>query len=57
MNPVELRYALYKSLLDMKGVDVAGLVSPTPGAPLEIKVASDGPDGKSRYFTITLAED
>lgn len=57
MNPVELRYAIYKSLVDLHGVDVARLVSPSPSTPLEIKVATDDPCGGSRYFTITITED
>jgi hypothetical protein len=61
MNVIELRYALYKFLVERltRHVDVAGLDSPEPGQPVTISVAAAddySPTGGVRYYRITFEE-
>lgn len=59
MNPVELRYEIYKHLVDI--ADVAALDSPKPGKPLTISLYAPDPyvrirEGKARHYRVTIEE-
>lgn len=59
MNAAELRYEIYKALVDV--MDVASLDSPEPGKPLTISVAVGDPftspeRNETRYFRVTVEE-
>ncbi|MGW2513635.1 hypothetical protein ACWC0A_30425 [Streptomyces scopuliridis] len=54
MNGVELRYAIYKALVDV--VHGAHLISPVPGEPLAIGVLVQGPSGENRWFKVSVEE-
>ncbi|MEV7425211.1 hypothetical protein [Streptomyces sp. NPDC091212] len=55
MNGIELRYEIFKSLVDQ--VYGASLLSPEPGQPLRIGVVVKDPAGQTREFTISVEED
>lgn len=61
MNPIELRYEIYKFLVGLcqpAGVDVALLEAPAPGESPVIKVATNDPyrPGATRYYRVVIEE-
>lgn len=54
MNPLELRYAIFKQLTEQ--VYAASLISPEPGKPVQIGVMTKAPDGEMRHFMVTVEE-
>jgi predicted type IV restriction endonuclease len=61
VNPLELRYSLYKGLVDTivsDGRSHVMMATPKPGKPLEIAVMVwDGTREEYRAYTVTVAED
>jgi hypothetical protein len=56
VNPIELRYEIYKALHGRDDVVEVKLDSPTPGAPVSFSVKTWDPYDKVRSFTVSVTE-
>jgi hypothetical protein len=61
MNPLELRYEIFKKLVDLSDerdeIKSPEMVSPVPGEPVSIRLETTDPSGRARTFTVTISED
>ncbi|WP_438470744.1 hypothetical protein [Streptomyces asiaticus] len=60
MNPVELRYEIYKPLVGVARpaqIESAELVSPVPGEPVKIRVITRDPMRQPRTLVVSVHEE
>ncbi|MFJ6183735.1 hypothetical protein [Streptomyces sp. NPDC092295] len=60
MNPLEVRYELYKYLAGLArpaAILAAEMLPPTPGEPVEIRVVTQDPMGDERAYRVSVREE